>query len=81
MVDFVVKSPEGRIAVVASRQKFKYIKAGYVDFGQLDLSNTDVKHLLHKGYTKEEIFAMGVQKHVKLEKRIKNGKEHFFTVK
>jgi hypothetical protein len=80
MIDFVIKSPEGRIVVVASRQKFKYIQKGYVCIAKFDTSNDEAKELLKKGYTKEEVFAMATKDKLNLEKRSKNGKEDFYAI-
>jgi len=80
MIDFVIKSPEGRIVVVASRQKFKYIQKGYVCIAKFNTSNDEAKELLKKGYTKEEVFAMATKGRITLVKKVKNGKEYFFTV-
>ena len=78
MYEFIIKSPQGRVVVVASRQKFKYIKVGYVCIGKLNMQDEYIKHLIKKGYTKEEIVSMSGK--VKLIKRTQHGKEHFFAI-
>jgi len=81
MYDFIIKSPsDGRIVVVASRQRCKYAQKGYITIGRLDMSNEDVKYLIQKGHTKEEVVAMGVGNKIKLIKKVKNGKEYFYAV-
>jgi len=79
MIEYVIKSPEGRIVVVPSRQKSNYIKRGYVQIATIDMANDEVKGMIKRGYTKDEVFAKAVENRLKLEKRTKNGKDYFFA--